>query len=65
MWKPALKTDWCKMCQNWRFETRVKFFLQFFETLPRSSKDENNFLKKSNQAFQNILLPRLDNFQKI
>jgi hypothetical protein len=23
MWKPPLKTDWYKMCENWHFENQV------------------------------------------
>jgi hypothetical protein len=47
MWKLALKTDWYKMFEDQHLETWVKFFLQIFETLPRSLKDENKIEKKN------------------
>jgi hypothetical protein len=35
------------MSENQRFETRVKLFLQIFETLPGPLKDENKIKKKN------------------
>jgi hypothetical protein len=48
------------MCENGRFETQVKLFLQIFETLFGSLKDENKILKKDQgKSFKTFYKPDL------
>ncbi len=55
MWKPPFITNWYKMCENWHWKTKWSYFLQIFETLLRSLKDEKKKKKKNQVRFLNPL----------